>query len=126
MNISISKDLIKSCKSARSSYQAFLEAQHLEKELEEKRQLEVAANKKVEEEKNEKKDVLKKAGIKVSEDVVLEGNQELGEIMKKKPFNEKKLKLCHAKIDMGLKRKNELQTEVGIVEKKMQKVERRT
>ena len=47
MNISISKDLIKSCKSARSSYQAFLEAQRLEKELEEKRQLEVSANKKV-------------------------------------------------------------------------------
>ena len=62
-----------------------------------------------------------KANIKVAEEVVTERNTELGEILK--PFNEKKLKFCQTKIDMGLKRKSELESEVTVVEKKIHKIQ---
>ena len=131
MNINISKDFIKSGQSARISYQAYLDAQKLEKERSQKRKAEVEANKKKEEDKNKKLDLIKecqidlktlKAGIKVAEDVISVGNAELGEVLKKKPFNEPRLKLCQTKIDMGLKWKNELQSEVTAVEKKIKKM----
>ena len=131
-NIDISMEFITCGQSARTSYKAYLEAQKLENELNEKRKAEVEANKKKEEETKGKLDQVReawvdlkmlKANIKVAEEVVTEGNTELGEILKKKPFNEKKLKFCRTKIDMGLKWKSELESEVAVVEKKIKKIQ---
>ena len=61
------------------------------------------------------------AGIRVAENAVEEGNTDLGEVMAKKQLDMNKLKMCQAQIAMGVKRKNELQLEVGQVEKKTKK-----
>ena len=124
MNIKITKDLLKSCQDASKWYKTLLEAQKLENKWKIIRVFEAAAIQKAANEKEGEREELKlckvdleslKAVIKVAENVVLEGNKELGQIIQKKPFNQKKL--------MGLKRKTELQFEVQTVVKKIQKLE---
>ena len=61
------------------------------------------------------------AGIRVAENVVDEGNTNFSEVMAKKPLDMNKLKMCQAQTAMGVKRKNELQLEVGQVDKKIKK-----
>ena len=108
LKIPLSKDLFVSCRGARSSYLAFLEAQRSEKEMEKKRKL----DQEIEREK-----------AKENENAIEEENTDLGEIMKKKQLDMNKLKMCQAQIAMGVKRKNELQLEVDHVEKKIKKAE---
>ena len=54
-----------------------------------------------------------KKGIEVAETSVEEGNHELGEAMKGKTLNQDKIVLCQSKITMELKRKTELNKEIG-------------
>ena len=69
---------------------------------------------------------LRHAGIRVAENAVEEGNADLGKVMTKKQLDMNKLKMCQAQIAMDVKRKNELQLEVGQVEKKDQEGQGRT
>ena len=61
------------------------------------------------------------AWIKVAEKAVEERNADFGELMAKKTLDMNKLKIRQAQIAMGVKRKNELQLEACLVEKKIKK-----
>ena len=126
----LSKDLFTSCRGARSFYVTFLEAQKLEPEMEKKWKSDEEAEREKAKEKDKKSDVLKRlegdlellhAGIRVADNAVEEGTTDFGKIIAKKPLDMNKLKMCQAQIGMGGKRKNELQLEVGQVEKKIKK-----
>ena len=51
-------------------------------------------------------------GIKVAEDVVLDGNNDLAHCIQNKTIEKKKLQLCQLEIDMGMKHKATLEFEL--------------
>ena len=53
-----------------------------------------------------------KVGIKVAEDVVLDGNNDLAHCIQNKTIEKKKLQLCQLEIDMGMKHKATLEFEL--------------
>ena len=133
LKISLTKELLTSCRSARSSYVAFLEAQKVEEEMKKKKKMEEEAMKEKEKENASKRDILEKlerqldslnSGITVALNAVEEGNIEMGEEMKKKKVDMDKLKLSQAKVAMGMKRKNELEVEADTLKKKISKAEK--
>ena len=126
----LSKDLFTSCRGVRSFYVAFLEAQKLEPEMEKKWKIDEEAEWEKAKEEDKKSDVLKRlegdlellhAGIRVADNAVEEGTTDFSKMMAKKPLDLNNLKTSQAQIAMGGKRKNELQLEVGQVEKKIKK-----
>lgn len=124
-NMTVSKGMIKSCENARSRYEAYLQEQRKQKELEE-------AAKKATEEREKSKDaheqlsieieVLKK-GIEIAERSIEEGNIELCDVTKSKVINRDKLMSSQNKISMGIKRKAELSTELKELEKRKKTVD---
>lgn len=132
LKIPLTKELLKSCRNARSSYFAFLEAKKLEEEMKHKQKEQDEALKEKEKEKASKREVLDQlkrqldsvnTGISVALKAVEDGNMEMGEEMQKKKVDMDKLKLSQAKVAMGMKRKSELEVEADKVKKKMAETE---
>ena len=67
-----------------------------------------------------------KSGVKLAEDTLAEGNKDLHLCLQNKSMDSSKLQMCQAKIDMGLKRKQTLSSEVSSVEKKILKLEKKS
>ena len=133
LKIPLTKELLKSCRNARSSYFAFLEAQKLEEEIKSKQREQDEALKEKEKENASKREVLDQLerqldslnkGISVALKAVEDGNVEMGEEMQKKKVDMDRLKLSQAKVAMGMKRKAELEVEADKVKKKMAKAEK--
>lgn len=123
LKIPLTKELLKSCRNARSSYFALMK--HKQKEQDE-------ALKEKEKEKASKREVLDQlkrqldsvnTGISVALKAVEDGNMEMGEEMQKKKVDMDKLKLSQSKVAMGMKRKSELEVEADKVKKKMAETE---
>ena len=137
-NFEVTKELIKSCRQSKQKYDEYLRLEKEKSELEEKRKrdaatvLEATTSKEKEKEnlkeklRKHKNDLLTlKDGIKSAEEVVNEGNRDLADVLKGKSMDKHKLKICQSKIDMGLKRKAELDTEVKIVEKQVETIQKK-
>ena len=136
MNVHISQDLLNSINFAYQRYHAHLEAKEeddkRQKEEKQRKEMEAAEAKK----KSGKKEKLQKevdqhkndlvmlqAGIKIAEEVLEEGNDDLEKYCQGKTVDVKKVKRCQVKISMALKRKTELEAEVTQVKKKIKKLE---
>ena len=59
-----------------------------------------------------------KAGVNVAERIVQEGNTELASCLQASTLNRKSLQAVQSKIDMGVKRKQELDMEIEMLKKK--------
>ena len=131
-NLVVTKDLIKCCHEARNKYQESLRMEREKKEADAKKERDQAAaaaaaaakgegNKKVSEVIRQHKIDIKtlKTDIKAAETCAKEGNKELSAQLTLKVLDASKLKVCQTKIDMALKRKDELAAEVKSIEKKI-------
>lgn len=134
-NIVVTKELMKFCYKAREKYMEHLRLEKEKKELKAKKEkeaataLEVASTDvKLKEELRQHKNDLEtlKADINNAESVLKEGNKELSVLLKVKNVDRTKMKICQTKMDMAIKRKDELEEEVktlereiGIVQKKL-------
>ena len=134
-NVSITKDMVKSCQFAHSHYVLYLDEkkkeeetpqQQLQKEAEKK---EAAEEARVAEEKNmEKKNELLggiemfQNYIQIAEKTIVNGNEEMGKLLKSNVLVQKDCQLVQGKIDMGIKRKATYQTELEELKKKLSKL----
>ena len=121
LNVTITKQMISSVKSAYAKYKLDLEA---EKEMERKqreaqiKEKEKAAQhvtdnankKKLEEIAQERK--FKRKSINIAETTIEEGNKELQQCLLKKNLSKDALQRAHSKIEMRIKRKKETETEI--------------
>lgn len=122
--VKVTKEMMKSCEKARARYVAFLEQK---KKLEEQIKVDREKQEAVKKAKDAVSDIdndisFVKRGIEVAEKSIEEGNLELGVVMKRKSLNRDKLVCCQSKIDMGLKRKAELQDDLKKLEEKKKKL----
>ena len=134
LKIPLNKDLLKSCKNARSSYCAFLEAQKLKEKTKKKQKEQDEALKEKEKKKASKHEVVKQLERELDYlntyisalKAVEEGNMEMGEEMQKKDkdVDIKGRKLSQAKVAMGMKRKGELESKADQLKKKIAKAEK--
>ena len=63
-------------------------------------------------------------GLKVAEELVLEGNEELKKSLLKKTATKSELQKSQSKIEMGLKRKQELEEKRIVLEKRRKELEK--
>ena len=124
LNVTITKQMMSSLKSAYAKYKLDLEA---EKEMEckqreaqikekEKAAQQVPDNankKKLEEIAEEIK--FKRKSINIAETTIEEDNKEVQQCLLKKNLSKDALQLAHSKIEMGIKRKKEIGTEIQIL-----------
>ena len=134
-NFDVTRDLIKCWREARQKYDNYIKAEKEDAELEEKRKKKAAAsaasqaeeqnksNKKVKLQQHKGDLVTLKKGVKAAENVIREGSEDVSKCLSTKCMDKTKLLTCQSKIDVGLKRKNELDEEVKIVEKKIKSLE---
>ena len=118
-----SQSLIESCRNARTRYVTFLDEKK-KIEMETKKELErrqKEKNSETEIEQLERDRNITKKGICIAESCIEEGNTELGEIMKAKVINRKRLISCQTKISRGVKRKTELSKELKELDSKIEK-----
>lgn len=114
-NIPITKKLIGMCGGAHQIYVEYLRLKN-EQELKEKAvakaQEEASASKEKKEKRKEMANELHfiLTAVSIAEKSIAEENQEFHTCMKESILNRKKLEQARAKIDMGLKRKAELQS----------------
>ena len=126
-NIQITKGLLASCSSASAKYKAFLDAKREQERKEEEARQEELLNKQKEEElrSQETKHAMEighlEAAISVAEEKIFQGNSDLKRCFQSTTLDRKKLELAQAKIDMGVKRKAKLSSELQELKKKVPK-----
>ena len=63
-----------------------------------------------------------KTGISVAEQSITEGNTDLGACLSQKKISREDIQRGQSKIEMAIKRKAELESEIVLIEKKKQKL----
>ena len=122
--IKVTKALIRSCQSAHSLYTSEL----AEKKRQEKVTLDEARKNQEKEEKLKQINeidsdlIMIKSGIEIAEKAISEGNEELELLIKREKLDRDELAKAHQKINMGVKRKTELQASLLEAEKKKKKL----
>ena len=127
-NMEVSKAMIKKCSEARQRYEEDLKAMREVKQKEEQIQKEIcekqAASKEKKRQESQIKDDLQKveSSLKISDDLLQDGQKELDELTKSSNVDRVKLMSANAKISTSLKRKAELQTEKDQLMRKLVKL----
>jgi hypothetical protein len=121
--VQINKELLKSCASAYSRYNFYLQEKKKEedqrKEREKAESENVSAKEEINEMERDRKMILK--GIEVAEKSLKEGHDDLEQSLKCKSLNRDSLNIAQSKISMGMKRKTELSTELAKLEETIKK-----
>ena len=114
----VTQELLRSRKSAKERYGAFLERQRKVEEQMKLARVKEELTKQTKDAVSELENKIRflKNGIEVAETSVKEGNHELEEAMKGKTLNQDKIVLCQSKITMGLKRKSGLNKDLKKLE----------
>ena len=115
--------LINKCDNAHAQYDVYLE----EKRKQENRVIEMKAaaadeNKKIGDLQQIERDIgLLQNGLKMTEDIIKEGNAEINELLRKKVLDRDALSKANNKVSAGCKRKDELSIEIDSLQEKRKK-----
>jgi len=121
--VTISKELLKSCASAYSKYNFYLEEKKKKVDQMKEREREESEKSSAKEEINgmERDREMIMKGIEVAEKSLKEGHSDLEQSLKCKSLNRESLNIAQSKISMGMKRKTELSTELAKLVKAIKK-----
>ena len=124
-NFIVTPELIRKCENAHSQYESHL----AEMRKQEQMHLEMKAAEKEDEEKIgkisqlERDIVLLNNGLKMAENIIKEGNEEMNELLRQEVLNRDALATANSKVTAGCKRKEELSSESVTLERKKEKID---
>ena len=132
LDIPVTRSLIDNVKDARTRYMADLESTRKIEQEEAARKRELDAQKKVEYEKSEELSVVRVSlqqlqnGLAVADDSVKEGNDQLKELLSQKNCTKHQLQRAQSKIEMGLKRRAELEADKEVLQKRLREIDQKS
>ena len=129
LDIPITRSLLDNVKDARRRYVADLESAKKIEQEEEARKKKLEAQNKVEAEKSQELSVVRASlhqlqnSLAVADDSVKEGNDQLKQLLSQKNCTKQLLQRAQSKIEMGLKRRAELEANQDVLKKKLREIE---
>ena len=129
LDIPITRSLLDNVKDARRQYVADLESAKKIEQEEEARKKKLEAQNKVEAEKSQELSVVRaslqqlQSSLAVADDSVKEGNDQLKQLLSQKNCTKQLLQRAQSKIEMGLKRRAELEANQDVLKKKLREIE---
>ena len=129
LDIPITRSLLDDVKDAWRRYVADLESAKKIEQEEEARKKKLEAQNKVEAEKSQELSVVRaslqqlQSSLAVADDSVKEGNDQLKQLLSQKNCTKQLLQRAQSKIEMGLKRRAELEANQDVLKKKLREIE---